>query len=255
MKIVLIGAGNVATHIGLRLIQTGAEILQVFSRSETSAKALADKLSVPFCIDVSCINHDADIYIYSLTDSALDEIISRIKIPKKVHIHTAGSISMDIFENRTDNYGVVYPLQTFSKTKAVDFQNIPLFLEANNEFTSQIILELAQQLSNVHYFINSEKRRKIHLAAVFACNFTNYMYQLADEIISEAQVPFDVLLPLIQETADKVRFLSPREAQTGPAVRKDEITIQNHLELLKTNDNARNIYQTISEQIKESHPS
>ncbi|MBP1663884.1 MAG: hypothetical protein H6Q19_1024 [Bacteroidetes bacterium] len=253
MKIVLLGAGNVATHLGLRLLQTGADIRQVYSRTDLSAKELGRLLHVPHCSDTNLIDKTADIYIYTIKDSALSEVASKVQAPKAIHLHTAGSVSMNIFEGYANNYGVLYPLQTFSIAKPVDFSQIPLFLEGNNEYTISALTRLAEKLSSVHYFLSSEDRKKIHLSAVFACNFTNCMYQLAEEIVREAGVPFEVLLPLIWETADKVNYISPKEAQTGPAVRNDEQTMLTHINLLKDNENARNIYLTISEQIKELH--
>jgi len=250
MRIVIIGAGNVATHLGLRLKQTGAEISQVYSRTEKSAKKLAEILDVPYCTELSLINKDAELYLYAVSDIALQDIINQINTPEATHIHTAGSVSMNIFEKYAANYGVLYPLQTFSKDKEVDFKKIPLFLEGNNESTVQVLTNLATAISDIHFFADSEKRRLIHLSAVFACNFTNYMYLLAGEIASKAEIPYELLLPLIEETADKVNYLSPKEAQTGPAVRNDDITIQNHITLLEYDHDAQEIYRLISTQIK-----
>ena len=251
MKIVLLGAGNVATHLGLRLIQTGVKLLQVYSRTASSATELGKLLGVPHCSDLKQLDKTADIYIYTIKDSALSEVISGVDIPDAIHLHTAGSVSMDIFGGFAHHYGVLYPLQTFSKAKPVDFCQIPLFLEASDDHTAGILTQLATRLSSVQYYLSSEKRKKIHLSAVFACNFTNYMYRIADDIVSETGLPFDVLQPLITETADKIRYLTPTEAQTGPAVRNDEPTMLTHINLLKENENALKTYITLSEQIKE----
>ena len=251
MKIVLLGAGNLATHLGLRLIQTGADIRQVYSRTESSAKELGRLLHVPHCFDLNRIDKTADLYIYTIKDSALGEVISGVHVPEAIHLHTAGCVPMDIFNGYTDNFGVLYPLQTFSKAKPVDFEQIPLFIEGNNDHTFQILTQLAEKLSSVHYYLNSENRKKVHLSAVFACNFSNYMYRFAEEIVQDTGLPFAVLQPLINETADKVRYLTPTEAQTGPAVRNDELTMLTHINLLKENENALKIYITLSEQLKE----
>lgn len=253
MKVVLIGAGNVATHLGWRLKQIGAEILQVYSRTEESAQTLSKLLDIPYCYTISKINRKADFYIYAVKDSALPELISQINRPEALHIHTAGSVPMDIFKLFAENYGVLYPLQTFSKDKPIDFKKIPLFIEGNNEHTINTLKELAAKLSEKQYFVDSEKRKRIHLSAVFACNFSNYMYSLANEIIAETDTPFEALLPLIEETADKVKYLSPKDAQTGPAVRNDEATMQSHINLLNNNPKALKTYLTVSEQIKETH--
>jgi len=244
--IVILGAGNVATHLAKNLHAKGFRILQVYSRSESSAAQLAGKLKIPFTTNIKHINKEADIYIYALKDSALPDVIKEINLPNALHIHTAGSVSMRIFKDAGENYGVMYPLQTFSKNKEVDFSTIPVFIEGNNKNTIEKIQSIAKLLTANVYIVNSDQRKRIHLAAVFACNFSNFMYSIAEEILIDSNLPFDVLKPLIIETAEKVKTLSPTEAQTGPAVRFDDNIISKHMSLLNDKPQYKNLYREIS---------
>lgn len=249
MNIVMLGAGNVATHFSKALQQKGYNITQVYSKTTASAKALAELLSVPYTTEINNVNTAADIYIYALKDNVLEEIIHKINIPDAIHLHTAGSVNIDVFEGRAGHFGVIYPMQTFSKSKEVNFENIALMVEANTEKTFDTLFGIAQQLSKRCYKIDSEQRKKIHLSAVFACNFTNYMYAIAEELIGETNAPFDILQPLIAETADKIKHLSPAKAQTGPAVRYDTVIIEEHLKMLENRPELQQLYKEISKLI------
>ena len=163
-------------------------------------------------------------------------------------VHTAGSMPMDVFNGHTANYGVLYPMQTFSKTREVDFNVIPFFLEANTSENAGKLQHLAEKLSGNIRFLSSDKRKSLHLAAVFACNFTNHIYALAVKLLEEQDIPADVLLPLIDETAAKIHTMPPRVAQTGPAIRYDENVINKHLAMLGDSD-MRSIYRLISQSI------
>lgn len=245
----MLGAGNVATHFSKALQQKGYNITQVYSKTTASAKALAELLSAPYTTEINNVNTAADIYIYALKDNALEEIIHKISIPDAIHLHTAGSVNIDVFEGRARHFGVIYPMQTFSKSKEVNFENIALMVEANTEKTFDTLFGIAQQLSKRCYKIDSEQRKKIHLSAVFACNFTNYMYTIAEELISETNAPFDIMQPLIAETADKIKHLSPAKAQTGPAVRYDTVIIEEHLKMLENRPELQQLYKEISKLI------
>ena len=185
MEVVLIGSGNIATHLGLALKAKGVTISQVYSRSAQNAKVLAEKLDTSFITDISDIYRNADIYIYALTDSAFKSILRKIVMPEGIQVHTAGCIAMNEFEGFTSKFGVFYPLQTFSINKPVDFSQIPICIEACNMDVQQKLLELAKLISVTTYLVNSENRKKLHLAAVFACNFTNYMYNIASDILND----------------------------------------------------------------------
>jgi len=251
MRIVLIGAGNVATHLAVALNEKGVEICRIFSRTEIAAQFLAEKIGAPCTTHISELCCDADIYLYSVSDSALGDLISKINRPNALHIHTSGSTEMEVFSGFAENYGVLYPLQTFSKHKAVNFAEIPVFIEGNSDFAKNKIYEIAKILTEKLHFMNSADRKKLHLSAVFVCNFVNHLYEIGSELVQEAGVDFEVLLPLINETTEKIRTLSPREAQTGPAVRNDQNIIKKHLKLLKNKRDLAKIYELISKDILE----
>jgi predicted short-subunit dehydrogenase-like oxidoreductase (DUF2520 family) len=248
MKIVFIGSGNVATHLAIAAKQKGHCILQVYSRSAENARLLAEKVNASYSDTLSQINPSADIYIFSVKDDTLGQVLAEMPITKGFWIHTAGSVSINIFRPYHDRYGVLYPLQTFSKKREIDFEKIPLFIEANDSKVCEQLQEFACCLSPIVHYIESEKRRYLHLAAVFACNFVNHMYATAAQLLEKNQIPFDVLLPLIDETAAKVHQLHPREAQTGPAIRFDEQVMNSHIDLI---DDAltRELYRLISQSI------
>jgi predicted short-subunit dehydrogenase-like oxidoreductase (DUF2520 family) len=253
MEVVLIGSGSVATHLGLALKAKGVKISQVYSRSVKNAKMLSEKLDTSFITDISDIYRDADIYIYALTDSAFKSILRKIEMPEGIQVHTAGCIAMNEFEGFTSKFGVFYPLQTFSINKPVDFSQIPIFIEACNMEVQQQLLELAKLISDKTYLVNSENRRKLHLAAVFACNFTNYMYNIASDILDDSGFSFEIIQPLIAETAEKIKTLNPYDAQTGPAVRMDEKTISKHLSLLNKKPDLKKIYKLLTKNIYSRH--
>lgn len=245
----MLGAGNVATHLSFALQNAGINISQVYSRTEDAAKLLSVQINATFTNKISDICTDADIYFYCLKDSVLAEIIPEIKALEAIHIHTAGSMNIDVFAPYFKNYGVLYPLQTFSKNKAVNFSEVPVFIEASNEKVEIKLNYLASLITTKVYQISSEQRIKLHLAAVFACNFTNYLYTLSSEIVAEAQLPFDILIPLITETADKIKILPPYDAQTGPAVRNDQNVILKHFSLLSESKDKYKIYKELTKQI------
>lgn len=251
MKIVFIGAGNLATHLALRLQQCGHSIIQIYSRTAESAKQLANQVNAPYTTDIKAVTDRADFYIFSVKDSVLEELISQIPHTKGIWLHTAGSMPANIFDTRIADYGVLYPLQTFSKNKEIQWAEIPLFIEGSNHITLNKIEDLAKDLSEKIYNLPSEKRIYIHASAVFACNFVNHMYEQAKHLTDKANIPFEVLLPLIKETCEKVYHLDPHEAQTGPAVRFDTNVMKKHLALLKEQD-ALDIYQLISKSIYNS---
>ncbi len=252
-QIALIGAGNLATHLGRALKGGGCKVVQVYSRTEAAAQALAGDLSCPFTTQIEEVTREADIYILSLKDSALEEVIASL-CPSRSHalfVHTAGSISMNVFEGKATRYGVLYPMQTFSKAHHVEFDSIPCFVEGVDPATERDMVRLAQSVSSSVHLMDSEHRRYLHLSAVYACNFVNHCYEMASELTSKAGVPFDVMLPLIDETARKVHFLTPVQAQTGPAVRYDENVMQAQQQLLADDSEMQQIYALISRRIHE----
>lgn len=179
MKIVFVGAGNLATRLSLAMQRVGMQMGQVYSHTEESARQLAAQLGCPWTNDLSVLQADADLYVFSLKDTALQEVISKVKSNNGMWIHTAGSMPMSVFEGYAGRFGVLYPLQTFSKGRNVNFEVIPFFIEANTEKDADYLKNIASALSENVRFMSSEKRRSLHLAAVFACNFTNHIYTLS----------------------------------------------------------------------------
>lgn len=253
MEVVFIGSGNVATQLALALKEKGVTISQVYSRTRTNAVALADKLGTTYTTDLSEIYDKADIYFYALKDSSFRSTLKSFDLPNAIHVHTGGSIPMSEFDGIATKFGVFYPLQTFSKEKEVDFSKIPICIEAVNTEIQQKLLDLANLLNSRTYLISSEQRKKLHLAAVFACNFTNYMYDISSQILEEIGVSFEILHPLILETAQKVQSVTPYKAQTGPAVRFDDIIISKHLRMLRNRRDLMKIYKKLSKDIYKRH--
>ena len=249
--IVFIGAGNLATNLAKALYHKGFRIVQVYSRTMESARTLAEKVEAEYTTDLQEISKDAKLYIVSLKDAALVDLLPQITEGKQssLLVHTAGSIPMSIWEGYAERYGVFYPMQTFSKQRTVDFRQIPVFVESNSAEDTRTLKDIASVLSENVYEADSEQRKSLHLAAVFTCNFTNHMYALAAGLLKKYGLPFEVMLPLIDETARKVHELEPRLAQTGPAVRYDENVIGEHLQMLSDEPDMQEMYRLISESI------
>ncbi len=247
--IVLIGAGNVATHLGIALKKMQFRVVCVYNRSIDSAKLLGETLDVPYTDNLREIPVDAGLYIFSVKDDALSGLLERFPKTRGLWVHTAGSLPMQIFQPYTDRFGVLYPLQTFSRDRQLDFTGIPVFVEAGHQEDEQWLLQVARDLSGNAAVLSSEERRYYHLAAVFACNFSNHMYTLASDILEIRKLDWKQLLPLIRETASKLEDLAPKDAQTGPAVRYDRNVIEKHLGLLEGDKNKQEIYEVISNSI------
>ena len=249
MEVILIGAGNLATNLGKAMKVAGLSVKQVYSRTRGSAMVLADLLETEATNDLAAVK-DADVYVLSVKDDALESLIPALakNRAQSVFLHTAGSMPMDVFAKDAEHYGVFYPMQTFSKGKEVNFREIPCFVESNDEYSKRIVHQLASMVSDKVSELSTEKRKYLHLAAVFACNFTNHCYDLAAQILEPQGIPFDVMLPLIDETARKVHMLSPHDAQTGPAVRYDEHVICAQMALLD-DERTKKIYELLSHNI------
>jgi len=248
-KIVTIGSGNVATHLAIALKGAGKEILQIYSRTSENAKSLADKTGAEFTNDPMEVRDDADIYIIAVSDDALPVVAGNIDFKNNFVVHTSGSAPMDILKVSSENYGVFYPLQTFSKTRNVDFSEIPVCIEANTFVNGERLKNLAISLSGDVRFVDSEKRKVLHLAAVFASNFPNFMYSVAQMITEDNSLDFNILKPLILETAMKVQDMRPTAAQTGPAIRGDEKIMKMHIEMLEKYPEFQKLYEVLSEMI------
>ena len=251
MKIVLIGSGRVASCMGPRLKKAGHTIAAVYSRTMEHAQELAGVLGAPAFDRLETLP-EADVYLTMLSDDALTALASEIvKVcPDSLFLHTAGSIHMNIWKDAgARRYGVLYAMQTFSKGADIDWPQVPVFVEGCNPAELEIIRNLASDLSGKVTELSSEGRKKLHVAAVFTCNFSNHMYAIAERLLASEGVPFSVMLPLVRETARKVETLSPAAAQTGPAIRGDRKVISEHLELLKDYPEYAELYRLISTDI------
>lgn len=247
-KVVFIGAGNVATSLSKALIDAGFEVAQIFSRTKESAEALAMYLKTSYTTEKNKIA-EADLYICSVKDDAIKDALSGINFNNKIVVHTSGSSEMDILKPFTSHYGVLYPMQTFTIGKNVDWSQVPVFIEANSSYTTNELMLFAKAISSIVTEADSKRRKSLHIAAVLVCNFTNHLYAMADRLLKENNLEFKTMLPLITETVEKVKVISPKVAQTGPASRHDMKVVNDHLSLLSGNDHK--IYELISKAIQD----
>jgi predicted short-subunit dehydrogenase-like oxidoreductase (DUF2520 family) len=248
IRVSIIGSGNVAQHLIVAFSKTtDIELVQVFARKDAAVAHLInpDKIYTNFNDIIA-----ADLFIIAITDDAITEVSAAIPFSNELVVHTSGSVSIEAINNK-NRPGVFYPLQTFSKSKEVDFKTIPICIETKNEKDFEILEKVAKSISNTVYKINSEQRKALHIAAVFVCNFVNHLYQIGNDICIENDLPFDILKPLIQETANKILTLSPNQAQTGPAKRKDTQTINAHLSFL-SDENQKEIYKMLTKSINDN---
>ncbi len=253
-RIVFVGSGNLATNLAKAFYHQGFRILQIYSRTIDHARLLAEKVEAEYTDSLDELTTDGEIYFVSLTDSAFVNLVPQIVKGRegKLFVHTAGSVPLDIWKDHTDRYGVLYPMQTFSKQVEVNFSSIPIFVEANSLEDFELLEAIAKTLSTKVYAATSKQRKILHLAAVFTCNFSNHMYALAADLLARNDLPFDVMLPLIDETARKVHELPPSLTQTGPAVRNDENVMNAHLEMLDDEPEMKELYEKISHSITNS---
>ena len=244
-KIILIGSGNVATHLGKKIQDSNYDIIQVISKKKDSAKKLAQEINASFSNKVSDII-PSDLIILSIKDEEIEKIIPRL--PDTPIVHTSGSIPIKVFEEKFTNYGVIYPVQTFNKNIKIKY-DIPFCIEANNKDFEKELKKIIQKISSNICIMNSTDRKTLHIAAVFACNFSNHMYTIANNLLAKKGIPFSMLLPLIQQTGNKLNYNTPNNLQTGPAKRQDIKILKTHMELLKDNDKLKEIYNLISNHI------
>ncbi len=248
-KVVFVGAGNLATNLALAIDSIGIEIIQIVSRTVDSARILGDKLNTDYTNNLSDINQNADLYIISVTDTALIDISLSLSLKNKLVVHTSGTLEMNILNSISDDFGVFYPIQTFSKSEIINFLNIPICIESNSKRVELLLINLANRISGTVHLISSEQRKTLHISAVFACNFSSYMYLVASEILNEQSLDFNLLLPLIERTAAKLKNHKPEEAITGPSRRNDKAIIKKHLEWLKSKPDYYTIYKLLSNNI------
>ena len=248
MKIVIIGSGNVAYHLAKAFTQNNIEVSQIFGRNEVELNKISEELNIPYSTKELA---DADLYLISVSDSAVEQVSDLIRTEKALVAHTSGSLPIETLKG---NYrkASFYPLQTFSKTKNLEYSKIPFFIEAENQIDEKSLFELASIISENVETSDYEKRKYIHLTAVFACNFVNHLFARAKEISDSQDLDFNYFIPLIDETVEKIHHLEPKSAQTGPAVRGDERILKLHEELI-TNDEHLKIYNTMNESIQKMY--
>lgn len=248
-ELVLLGSGNVATHLFKAFLGSkNVRVKQVYNHRKESLSFFQDK-----CETTTSISDilEADVYVIALKDDVISQTAEALRNKDGLIVHTSGTAGLDalVFSKRK---GVFYPLQTFSRSKEVNYCEIPFCLEANSSQDMDLLKQLAKEISGKHYEITSEQRRKIHLAAVFVCNFVNYMYTIGETICEQNGIPFEIFQPLIKETALKVQHTAPSKVQTGPAIRQDQKTINAHLEQLQSAEN-KQIYQLMTDAIQNFH--
>jgi|YelNatPaOPRAMG01_1025707.scaffolds.fasta_scaffold02520_25 predicted short-subunit dehydrogenase-like oxidoreductase (DUF2520 family) len=251
MNIVLIGAGNLGWHLASHLAEADLTIRQIVSKTPEHARKLGQLVNASFTINMEEIEPDADFYIYAVPDDQLPSVIKQNPVKTGIHCHTAGSLPIQLFENQVENYGIFYPLQTFSKQKQIEFYNIPILLEANNKKTLLALQKLAAHLTNNTLLTTFQQRQALHLAAVFACNFSNNLYAIAEQMMNKVNLSFDLLIPLIHETVEKAVQLHPLQAQTGPASRNDQKVIETHLTLLQHDERLQTLYRLFTDNIQQ----
>lgn len=240
---VIVGSGNVATHIGKALHKEGVKIKQVYSPTDDNAKALAKKLKAGHTSAIADIDSEVDIIIISIKDDALAAFCKKAKFGNTLTVHTSGSIDAAVLKACSKNYGVLYPFQTFTKDVKMKMKDVPYCIEGNNEEALHQIKKLAQALSHNVYEISGQQRPWLHIMGVFSSNFTNLMFKVAHQLAAEHNIPFEIVFPLISQTVNKVKHLPPADAQTGPAVRSDAEVVAKHLEMLAQHPDFKQLYK------------
>ena len=246
IKVVLIGSGNLAHHLIEAFAKSKkVDVIQVFARQKESVTPLFDSNKI-----TSNYNEltEADLYIIAVSDDAIAAVSSQLPFKNRLVVHTSGTVALDSLDSK-NRKGIFYPLQTFTKNKAVDFSQIPICLETENEIDFDLLKNVGESISNKVFKINSDQRKALHVSAVFVNNFVNHLCQIGNEICIENNLPFEILKPLILETANKVMALAPESAQTGPAKRNDTQTIEAHLDFL-SNENQLTIYKILTQSIQ-----
>lgn len=248
--IVMLGAGNVASHLTSSLINAGHKIVQIFGRTKHSTRELAKKSNCSFTLNVDEIIRDADLYIMAVPDASIDSLAQTLPKLNGVVVHTSGSTSIKVLRRLSDSYGVFYPFQTFSKVRNLNLNDVPFCIEASSEEVGNLLFSLSKLLGGKPIKMDSETRRWLHLSGVFSCNFVNHMLTVAQLIAEEKGFSFDLLKPLISETISKAFELAPANSQTGPAIRGDLDTIKKHVAMLSNvNEEWMEVYRLLSSSI------
>jgi predicted short-subunit dehydrogenase-like oxidoreductase (DUF2520 family) len=248
MEIFIIGTGNTSTVLGRKLKAAGHKIVQIFGRETSAASKLAYELGTESTNYWNVVYRNADLYILAVSDIAINEILEELNLPDKTIVHTAASVSKNILKNAAQHFGVFYPLQSLKK-EIDHLPDIPIIIDASDDSTLKELEALAQTISDKVVKAGDVQRMKLHLAAVIVNNFVNHLYALAESYCNNEGIDFNLLLPLIKETAQRLDYISPSQSQTGPALRNDRDTVEKHLELLKKYPHLKKIYETFTESI------
>jgi predicted short-subunit dehydrogenase-like oxidoreductase (DUF2520 family) len=248
MRTVIIGSGNVATVLGRKIYVAGHDVIQVYSRNGGAAARLARETGAAACIEPVAIDMTADLYLVSVSDSAIPGIAGWLRVNDKLVAHTAGSVSIEALSGCSSRYGVIYPLQTIRK-ESNTLPEIPLLIDGNDDLTKTLLFQFAQTLSGNIHLTDDKKRSQLHIAAVIMNNFSNHLYTLAADFCNNENLDFRLLTPLISETAERLKYLKPNQVQTGPAIRKDMTTITEHLEKLKHYPDLSELYTLFTNKI------
>jgi len=237
----------------MKMHHTGMKILQVVSETDIYGKKLAGCCNADWS-DMLTFSDSNDIILVAVPDHRLKEVLKSIKCNESTIVaHTAGSYGLEIFPDSIKRRGVFYPLQTFSKGRNIGFTDLPFLLEASDADTGEMLKNLARSIGGRTWFIDNERRKTLHVAAVFVCNFTNYMLKAGKELTTQSGLPFNLLEPLIMETISKAIENGPENSQTGPAVRNDIDTIEKHLNLLSFSPELQNVYREVTHAIIKSY--
>ena len=248
-KITIIGAGCVGDFLATELHKSGYQIVEIVSRRIKPAQEIARKVkALANKDDFTKMNQESDLYILSVKDEVILELRKFINVGEKLIVHTSGSVTIDVFKKCSANYGLLYPLQTIIRERIIDIHTVPFFIEGNNPETLLRLEQFARTFSDLVYQVDEKKRIQLHMAAIFASNFTNYLYKIAGDILIKENIPFDVLKPLATETIHKIFELGPIVSQTGPARRGDCTILDKHKSLLKYDK--KKLYSLLSNMIK-----
>ncbi len=249
MDIVIIGTGNTATVLGRKLRGAGHRIVQVYGRDSQAASALAYELDTESTNYFNVVNREADLYLLAVSDSAIREVAGELRLQDRLLVHTAASVSREVLRGQAGRYGVFYPVQSLRRETG-RAPEVPVIIDAGDPVTLRQLEVLAYSISDRVVTAGDEERRKLHLAAVVVNNFVNHLYALADTYCRSEGVDFQLLLPLIRETAARLQDLPPGQSQTGPAIRGDQQTVEAHLRLLDAHPQLRRIYGLMTESIR-----
>lgn len=252
MNITILGAGNVATQLSLAFRKAGHTIVQIFNRSGEAGELLAKTVGAEFVSDARKLK-DADIYLIAVKDDAIADVASQLKVEGKVVAHTSGSKTKDLLKFCSANHGIFYPLQTLTKSSKVTFSEVPILIEGSTQATTKKLEELALTLSKNIHRVDEQQRQWIHVAAVIANNFTNHLFTLSEDLMKKHGADFNILKPLIFRAMENLRESSPADLQTGPAMRKDKLTIERHLSMLNEDKQLQKLYELLNESIIKRH--